>query len=254
VSPSTFNAHIKFLAALFKALEVKAGLTENVWALITRKAKAVDQGRRNLTEEELRNVIGKATGNLRVMIVVGLFTGLRLGDVVNLRWDEIDHDRFKGEAKPGFIVTKPMKTSRYGKRLETPIHGFLRPVLDQHRGKANGEYLFPEEREHYLQSTAKLTKRFQDLFRLCGIQTVEEPKNKERRRVIVRVGFHSLRHSFVSLCAKAGAPQHILQKMVGHSSPAMTEYYTHVADEEKKLAIALLPDIGTEAASNGALA
>jgi hypothetical protein len=70
VSPATFNAHVKFLTAMFKALEVKAGLIGNVWAHVTRKAKTVDQGRRNLTEEELRTVMRNAKGNRRVMVAL----------------------------------------------------------------------------------------------------------------------------------------------------------------------------------------
>jgi integrase len=59
------------------------------------------------------------------------------------------------------------------------------------------------------------------------------------------VGFHSLRHSFVSLCAKAGAPQHVVQRLVGHGSPAMTEHYTHLDDRQKQAAVQALPDIGS---------
>ena len=73
-------------------------------------------------------------------------------------------------------------------------------------------------------------------------------ENGERPRAIGRVGFHSLRHSFVSLCAKAGAPQHVVQKRVGHGSPAMTEHYTHADADQKREAIAVLPELtGTEA-------
>ena len=64
--------------------------------------------------------------------------------------------------------------------------------------------------------------------------------------MIVRVGFHSLRHSFVSLCAKAKTPLHIIQKIVGHSSPAMTDHYTHSDAEQKRDAITALPGFAIE--------
>jgi integrase len=244
VSPSTFNAHVKFLAGAFALLEAEAGLTENVWRKITRKDKATDQGRRNLTEEELKTVFTRASGPQRVMLALGLFTGLRLGDVVNLRWEQIDRDPFKGEAKPGFIVVQPMKTSRLGKRVELPIHAALRQVLNEYRATASCEYLFPRERELYAQNAANVSKPIQELFESCGITTTEEPANGERRRAIVRVGFHSLRHSFVSLCAKGGAPQHVVQRLVGHGSPAMTLHYTHLDDQQKQSAVAALPGLG----------
>jgi integrase len=247
VSPSTFNAHINLLANVFRILETSAGLSENVWARITRKDKAPDQGRRNLTEEELKTIFGSAQGNMRVMFIIGLFTGLRLGDVVNLRWKDVD-------AKPGFIVVVPMKVSRLGKvkKVELPVHPALRRVLDEHRATADGEFLFPAERERYAQNAGNITAPIQEFFRKCGIKTNERPESGERRRAIIRVGFHSLRHSFVSLCAKAGAPQHVVQRLVGHGSPAMTEHYTHLDDQQKQAAVRALPDLGfgTTADSN----
>ena len=236
VSPSTFNAHIKLLTSIFKVLETSAGLTENVWARITRKEKAPDQGRRNLSEKELQTIFEKAKGNQKLLLMLGLFTGLRLGDVVNLRWGDID-------AKQGFIVVVPMKVSRMGKakKVELPIHPALKRALDEHRSGVAGEFLFSAERELYGENAANITSLMQEFFKSCGIVTNEKAENGERRRAIVRVGFHSLRHSFVSLCAKAGAPQHVVQRLVGHGSPAMTEHYTHLDDGQKQAAVEALP-------------
>jgi len=48
----------------------------------------------------------------------------------------------------------------------------------------------------------------------------------------------------VTLCAKAGAPLHVVQKLVGHGSPMLTaDVYTHVDHEQRRAAIASLPDI-----------
>jgi integrase len=239
VSPSTFNAHIKLLTNIFKILETSAGLTENVWARITRKEKTPDQGRRNLSEKELQTIFEKATGNRKMMLMLGLFTGLRLGDVVNLRWADID-------TKPGFIVVVPMKVSRLGKakKVELPVHPALQRALSEHRSRTDGEFLFPVERELYAANAANVTGPMQEFFQSCGIVTNEAVENGERRRAIVRVGFHSMRHSFVSLCAKAGAPQHVVQRLVGHGSPAMTEHYTHLDDGQKQDAIRALPALG----------
>jgi len=79
------------------------------------------------------------------------------------------------------------------------------------------------------------------LFESCGIQTTEAPTNGHRRKRIVRVGFHSLRHSFVSLCAANRVPQVAIMELVGHGSPAMTALYSHAGDEQKAKAIAALP-------------
>ena len=63
---------------------------------------------------------------------------------------------------------------------------------------------------------------------------------------MVEVGFHSLRHSFVPLCAANRVPQVAVMELVGHGSPAMNRLYSHAGDEQKIKAIAALPAIDFE--------
>ena len=64
-------------------------------------------------------------------------------------------------------------------------------------------------------------------------------------RAVVEVGFHSLRHTWVSLHAMHGTPQAVIQESAGHANPAMTEHYTHVSiDAARRAAEALnLPQL-----------
>lgn len=248
VSPSTFNQHLKFIRSLFTTLEARAGLLSNPWAHLKTRKRALDEGRRNLTEAELRIVLNRAEGNLKLMLHLGLFTGLRLGDVVNLRWENVEFDPVLRQARPGFIVLVPLKTSRYGKKLEVPIHPSLAELLRQHRTRyPQGDLLFPAESREYATNTANVSQPIQRFLESCGLETTEKATHGHRRRAIVRVGFHSLRHSFVSLCAKAKTPLHIVQRLVGHGSPLLTsEVYLHLDTEQKQEAIASLPSITVE--------
>ena len=63
------------------------------------------------------------------------------------------------------------------------------------------------------------------------------------RRAVVEVGFHSLRHSFVSRCRQANAPLSVVEAIVGHSSPAMTRHYTHVGELAAAVAVGALPRV-----------
>jgi len=72
-----------------------------------------------LTPEELKKVCQTATGSLRYMIAVGLYTGMRMGDVVTLRWDAIHADE-------GFIEIMPMKTRRTNRRFACQSTRFWR--------------------------------------------------------------------------------------------------------------------------------
>ena len=245
MSPNTFNQHIKFLRGAFAVLESRAGLLLNPWAHLKSRKKKMDEGRRNLTEDELKNVLTKARGNMRLMFHIGLFTGLRLGDVVNLRWENIEYDPVKREPRPGFIVFVPLKTSRFNKKMEIPIHPELAKLLAKYKSSATSrKLLVPRVSAAYAADTASVTRPIQEFYASCGIKTTEPAEHGHRRRAIVRVGFHSLRHSFVSLCAKAKTPLHIVQKLVGHGSPLLTsDVYLHLDSEQKREAIASLPKI-----------
>lgn len=248
ISPSTFNQPIRHLRGVFQSLENRTGLAGNPWAHLKSRKRTLDEGRRNLTESELATVLNRAEGNLCLMLHIGLFTGLRLGDVVNLRWENIEYHPILREARPGFIVRIPLKTSRYRKILEMPIHPVLRDVLQKHRAlNPQGQVLFPEESKAYAANSANVSEPIQRFIKSCGLETTEKAAHGHRRRAIVRVGFHSLRHSFVSLCAKAKTPLHVVQKWVGHGSPLLTsDVDLHLDAEQKLAAIQSFPTITLE--------
>ncbi|MEI6148515.1 MAG: site-specific integrase [bacterium] len=242
IAPRTYNGAIKFLRSMFKVLRTRAALSGDVWEDIPAQENQTE-GRRNLTTKELKSICGKAEGNLRYWLAIGLYTGLRLGDVVTLRWDEVDFD--------GHVIKRlPNKTRRKGKVITFPLHPVLETMLRELRAKEGAAaYLFPEDAElHAKGKSSAITNRIQDHFSACGIQTTERATSKHRSHAIVRVGFHSLRHSFVSLCAANRVPQVAIQELVGHGSPAMTALYTHSDDKQKGKAIAKLPSMTFESA------
>jgi integrase len=254
VSASTYNQHIKFLRSLFNALELEAGLIGNPWARVITTKKNMEGGRRNLSLDELQTVFTTAEGNLRHLLLIGLFTGLRLADVVNLKVENLEYNPYPPDTgpRPGFIVTRPKKTERVNKIIEVPIHPSVAELLRELRRERKQGFLFPEEQALHAKHPGNLTTKIQAFFERCGIKTKEEVGQGHRRRAIVRVGFHSLRHTFVSLCAKAGAPIHIIQKLVGHGNPILTtDKYLHTDKADKQAAIESLPSLGLEASGKG---
>ena len=61
------------------------------------------------------------------------------------------------------------------------------------------------------------------------------------------VGFHSLRHSFVSICAQAGVPLPVVQALCGHGSPAVQRHYIHLGQDTVQTAVNSLPAINGSA-------
>jgi hypothetical protein len=108
------------------------------------------------------------------------------------------------------------------------------------------DYVNPITAKTYLDGKrTAVTSAIQKHFADCGIETTHERENGVR--AVVDVGFHSLRHTFVSMCREAGAPLSTVESLVGHHSPALTRHYTHTSIEAAQGAICLLPAINGDA-------
>jgi integrase len=235
-SASTYNKHLNLLTLVFRVLKDKARLSGNPWQDIQRK-RIIAQGRRELTMDELRNVCQSAKGELRVLLAVGVYSGLRLGDCATLRWAEVDLPR-------NLIRRIPNKTARRNpKPVIIPVHPILRDMLVESPPEKRGEFVLPETAETYLRRTDMVTDMVQRHFEACGIKSHKRGTGENGKRAVVEVGFHSLRHTFVSLCRESNAPLAVVESIVGHSNPAMTRHYTHVGELAAGQAVAMLPSI-----------
>ncbi len=241
VSPTTFNRTVNTLSLVWRVLETAARLSANPWKRITRKRFAV-HSRRELTLEELGRVCAAAQGEMRVLLALGIYAGLRLGDAALLRWADVDMVR-------GILSIVPMKTARRSqKRVTLPLHPALLTLLSETAPAKRTGYVMPGIAERYRQYEAALSRDVARLFEAVGIVTSAEMEGGMRNRP--ECGYHSLRHTFVSLCAAGGVPQSVVQSLVGHGSPAMTAHYTHVGTETARAAVLTLPDVtGTDTAA-----
>ena len=234
IAPRTFNAHLHFLRYFFRVLTTEARLTENVWKKAKSKANLI-LSRRELTVDELKKVCDAATSEMKLMFAIGLYTGLRLGDVATLKWGEVDLKRHQ-------IRRVPNKTARrLPQAITIPIHPAIAAMLaDIPANERDAVYVLPQSAHTYLKrARSKLTDQIQKHFEACGIKTTEEREVGSRARVVV--GFHSLRHTFVSMAREAGAPLAVIEGLVGHHSVSLTRHYTHISEAASQNAIGLLP-------------
>ena len=238
LAPGTYNKHLNVLALVFRVLFKAGKLTVNPWADIERKKlKNKVNHRRELTVDQLRKLCQSATGEMRILFAVGIYTGLRLRDCATLRWDEVDLRR-------NFISRVPNKTARISdKPVFIPLSADLRGMLSQIPEASRGEYVLPATAEMYLNHKEKLVNAIQKHFIDSGIVTHKPGTGIDGKRAVVQFGFHSLRHSFVSICAEANVPLSVVQSIVGHSSPAMTQTYQHTSPLAARQAVAALPSM-----------
>lgn len=240
LSASTFNQHRGTLMQIHKSLAKELATTENIWVHIERKT---DSGvsRKELDEKQITAVLGKFDDEkfellnkdeMRVMFNCGAWTGLRLADCSLMKWVSIDIDE-------NLIRCVPIKTQRRGKTVTIPLHPTLKQQLLIAKGWKTNDYVLPKVAERYKRNPHGVKMDALKVFQKCKIKTsIEVPGRKKQANI---VGFHSLRHSFVSFCAKAGVPLAVVQTIVGHTSPAITRHYTHIGTEAVKLAVKALP-------------
>ena len=239
LAPASYNNHLLTLRYIFRVLKDEARLPENVW----QKAKPktlITQSRRELTVDELRKVCTSATGELRALLAIGLYSGMRLGDCATLRWAETDLRRHQ-------IQRIPNKTARRKPRAITiPIHSSLHAMLTEIPAAERGEYVLPATANTYANGSRSLvTNAIQKHFAACGIKTTRAREEGQRR--VVEVGFHSLRHSFISMCREANVPLSVVENLVGHHSVDMTRHYTHTSQLAAANAVSMLPAVTGDA-------
>jgi integrase len=243
LSASTYNYYLHTLRYVFRTVKEEAKLTEDVWAKAKNKTM-VQFSRRELTIDELKLVCSRAQGEMKLLFCIGIYTGLRLGDCCTLKWGEVDLRRLQ-------IRRIPNKLARRSPRpIVIPIHPVLTGFLSEIPVAEHGIYVLPKWANTYLgPGRSAITDQLQKHFRACGIQTTEKRENGHNP--IVRVGFHSLRHTFVSMCRESNAPLSVVQSIVGHSSPQMTQLYTHTSELAAGRAVALLPYVMGDAKAHG---
>lgn len=232
-SPKTFNDYRALLSQVWRVLDADAGLEGfNPWREIAPLEKETHT-RRELTAEELARVVGPLEGEWRTLFALGIYTGLRLGDCLALTWGAVDLVR-------GFIQWTPHKTKAHGTVVRIPLFPALASILAETPAAKRRGLIVPGLAADYARCTPPFCRRIKSLFEAAGIETQADGA---KGRKAVEVGFHSLRHTFVSLCANAGVPLHIVQAIVGHSNAAMTAHYFHVSDDALRGAVAALPDV-----------
>ncbi len=179
--------------------------------------------------------------HMGTVIFVALALGLRRGEVLGLRWEDVDLERRTLTVRntvqrvQGFgLRVKPDPKSEYSERTVS-MPQVIVDALAVHR-----------ERQVTLREAANGRWQGPDYFggRMTGfvftstIGTVIEPRSVNRyydaavkRAGIPKQRFHDLRHNFAGLLLVQGVAPRVVQEMMGHSTIAITmNRYTHVPD------------------------
>lgn len=237
IAPRTLNLELRTLGSAF-TIARKLGLITHSpveRGLAIRPIAVSSCSRECFSIEEVRRLAGSASGDWKTAILLGYYTGARLGDCANMKWGNVDF-------VAGVISFEPQKTRRKNKRVVVPIHPVLMSHFEAVASSDRPELsLCPTLAGRPTGGKNGLSAQFNRIMATAGIDPQSECGKGKRQ--FARLSFHSLRHSFNSELANGGVDQEIRMKLTGHSSVAVNGGYTHLELPRLKLAVERIPSV-----------
>jgi integrase len=185
---------------------------------IKAKRASANQWRRERHRELLPDITGYAD-HLEPVVLLALNTGLRRGDLLNLKWSNVDLQR----RQMTLIISKSSHARRKaGKRVDPvtlPLSSEAVDVLTRWQKQSTGELVFAGSTGKAL---TDIKKSFEALVKRAGIESFR---------------FHDLRHTFASRLVMAGVDLNTVRELMTHSDIKMTLVYAHLSPDHKAAAL-----------------
>lgn len=142
-------------------------------------------------------------------VLISLATGVRLGELLKLRWSSVD---FEGET-----ITVSGGTAKSGKTRHVPLNADALNVLRQWRSQSGDDLVIG------------IATSFKKSFAAVLIDAQIEDFR-----------WHDLRHTFASKLAQRGIPINVVRELLGHSTLTMTLRYAHLSPDNRRAAVRAL--------------
>ncbi len=223
VSRNTVNHELCCLKAFFnKAILWEKANTNPV--KFVRAYRVDDRRMVYLNREQIHQLLeackSKVAPHLLPMVQIALNTGMRRGEILNLRWEDIDYK--------GNVIN--IRESKSDRKRGVPMN---ETVLEALRACVNVEALV-EGRSPYV-FCDKTGKPYADIKK--GFN------NAKARAGLPWLHFHDLRHTFASHLLSNGTDITVIRDLLGHKSLTMTLRYSHLSRDKKQDAVQKLPAI-----------
>jgi len=150
---------------------------------------------RTLEDEEFAGLLRACSGHLLSIVLVALNTGMRVGEILSLKWENVNIDKRKIE----------IKHTKNGEDRDIPINGFLHKLLES----------MPREHVYLFVN--------RDGGKIGSIKTAWN--NTTEKAGIEDLRFHDLRHTVATRLAQANVPESVIALILGHKRTTMTSRY-----------------------------
>lgn len=214
IANATFNRYLSTLSKAFNLLIDEKQLNIQNPCRFVKKSKEDNQIIRYLSEDEEKRLFEVLDKSIAPIVLCALTTGLRLSNILNLRWETINFDI-------GFIEVL-MQENKGHKKIQIPLSKKLKTTLEEIGIKEKGYvFLNPKTKKPYVD----IRKPFQAALKAAKIENFR---------------FHDLRHTVATRLVMNGADLMTVKEVMAHSDLKTTQRYMHPTPENMKKAIDIL--------------
>lgn len=214
----TINRYLFVLSAAIHYAEERGYRTPNI-KFSRYKLKEKAENIKYLKDwAEAQKIIDAAAPHLKPIIYTALYTGMRLGNILNLKWENIDF------INRTINITVKDRTKDGGKNLSVPMIDKLAEILIALPKCSDYVFTYKGKR------IGKIETAWHNVF--------YKPHTKELKNPDLKyINFHTLRHTAGTWILKQTGNLKITQQILGHSDIKTTIKYAHVLDAEKRNAL-----------------
>jgi len=207
VAAGTVNRELAFLKTVFNKA-VEWGRLDASPAMRIKRFREPNYKDRILTAAEQTRLLEAANGYLKPIIIVALNTAMRKGEILNLKWENVDLSK----------RCIHVEDSKSGRSRHVPMNGLVVEALSSL--PQTSIYVFPSPR------TGDVFKNIKASFKVAC-----------KRAGVKGLRFHDLRHTAATRMVEALVDLVTVSKILGHSSIQMTMRYAHPTPENMRQAV-----------------
>lgn len=225
IKPSSINRELAMLSQMLSKAVAWGYLESNPFKGI-KMIKLTKQPPKLLTHDEIDSLIEAASLWLKPMLIVLRNTGLRVHELLGLRWADIDFGR-------QCITARSSKTQSYRViPLNAELYQTLLWLKDNY---VNPKSLAVSPRQAYQMD-----------YVFCNVdghklQEIKHSFQKACRKAGIKASPHTLRHNFASYLIMQGVDLPSVKELLGHTQISTTMIYSHLSQRHKANAVEKLP-------------